>query len=511
MARDDTDLVFGDLFSPGQLDVSDEDRSELPVVLELVKEYEGRPYDFDDRVAEKFLSDSKNKADRKGNLRYGLGTKSGYGLVDEDFYFTEIGEELYELRDDEQALYERFAKYILLECHGLKLIEIVDDMHASGVKPTLPKIRDAFEEQYGIYSDETTSDVSQMRWWLNKVDIIGTGRNYDINWDAVEAIIGVDSNRLLELSELTEGQRAFLKALARIDPKKPMPNSIVREIAENAYGVSISQKSIVKDVLKPLQEADYIEYINPSDVSGKPNLVVTTDKFDEDVLGPLLDNVSQRVGIPRHIIRTSFEEVREQMDADSKHERGLALEILAVKLGRLLGLEFEGWHVRGRATGGAEVDVVMDSTDVSFTRWQIQCKNTKKALRTSHVKEEVGVARMLQSNVILMVARSGVSPDARQYASRVMYRDNLTIMFIEGKDLMKFDEDPSHILTVLRRETRRIERLKQLTERDMVEVEEDEEQINQGEDTLEEYQDVIEEYQNPDDEKQGQLTDFDDS
>jgi hypothetical protein len=90
-----------------------------------------------------------------------------------------------------------------------------------------------------------------------------------------------------------------------------------------------------------------------------------------------------------------------------------------------------------------------------------------------------------------------------------MYRDNLTIMFISGDDLLALDEDPSHLLTVLRRETRRIERLKQLTERDMVEVEEDEERVNREEETLDEYQEVIEEYRNPDEEEQGQLTDFD--
>ncbi|WP_191967097.1 MULTISPECIES: restriction endonuclease [Haloferax] len=489
----------------------DGDKSELPVVLELVNEYQGELSEFDEAVAERFLADSKNPEDRKGNLRYGLGTKSGYGIVNESFEFTEIGEELYALRDDEDALYRRFAQYILLECDGLKLIEIVDDMHASGEKPTLPKISDAFEEHYGMYTHETTSDVSQMRAWLNKVGIIGTGHDYGIGWDVIEDLIGLDSDGLLELSELTPEHRAFLKALARIDPKKPMPNSIVADIAENAYGVSIPKKSIVKDVLKPLQDSGYIEYVNPSNVSGKPNLVKTTDQFENDVLVPLLDDVSERVGIPRHIIRKTFEEVYEEMDADSKHEKGLALEVLGVKLGRLLGLEFEGWHVRGRSTGGAEVDVIMDSTDVSFSRWQIQCKNTESNLRTSHVKEEVGVARMLQSNVILMVARSGVASDARQYASRVMYRDNLTIMFISGDDLLKLDEDPSHLLTVLRRETRRIERLKQLTERDMVEVEDDEERINKEEETLEEYQDVIEEYQNPDEEEQGQLSDFDES
>ncbi|QLD85545.1 restriction endonuclease [Natronomonas halophila] len=510
MAREDTDLATGDLFGPAQLDVSDNDRSELPVVLELVKEYEGRPSDFDDMVAKRFLSDSKNPEDRKGNLRYGLGSNSGYGLVDENFYLTDTGEELYELRDDEEELYERFAKYILLECDGLKLIEIVDDMQAAGETPTLTSIADAFEEQYDIHLHGTTSEVSQMRAWLNKAGVIGTGRDYDIDWSVVEDLIGIDSEGLLELSEVTTEQRAFLKALARIDPDERIPQNIVREIAENAYGVSLNPKSIVKNVLTPLQEDGYIEYVNPSDVSGKANLVIVTDKFEKEVRAPILDNISERTGIPRHILRTSFEDIREQMDADSKHERGLALEVLAVKLGNLLGLDFEGWHIRGRNTGGAEVDVIMDSTDVSFTRWQIQCKNTKKSLRTKHVKEEVGVARMLQTNIILMVARSGVSSDARQFASRIMFRDNLTILFLEGDELMRFDENPAELLNSLRQETRRVGRLKQLTEDDMVEVAEDDERVNREEETLKEYQAVIEEYRGSgeDEEKQEQLTDF---
>lgn len=65
--------------------------------------------------------------DRAKNVRLGVGP-AGYRLVDEDFEFTELGEELCELRDDPNKLYDRFAQHILRNLHGLKGIEIVEDL-----------------------------------------------------------------------------------------------------------------------------------------------------------------------------------------------------------------------------------------------------------------------------------------------------------------------------------------------------------------------------------------------
>lgn len=52
MAREDTDLPFGDAFSPAQLDTGD--REELIVILNLLEEYEGRPDDFNKEIQERF-------------------------------------------------------------------------------------------------------------------------------------------------------------------------------------------------------------------------------------------------------------------------------------------------------------------------------------------------------------------------------------------------------------------------------------------------------------------------
>lgn len=503
MAREETDLPFGDAFGPGQLDTE----GELAIILKLAKQYEGDSTSFDEAVGERFFPESNIPIERGRNVRLGM-QESGYGLVDDDFHLTEIGEELSDLHDEENELYDRFATHVLRNHHGLKLIGIVDDIRAQGKTPTIPDIQQEFREQYDFHIDQSTSDISQMRAWLNKSGIIGTGHNYDINRAKLEELVGAEPEDILELSGLTEGQQGFLRALAAIDPQKPIPNSKVREIAEQAYGVNIRQKSIVNDVLKPLESAGYITYKNPSEVTGKPNLVTPTKRFEAEVLGPLLRDLSERIGVPRHVLRSSFSEIREQMDAEETYIKGRALETLAVKLGRLLGLNFVGWHVRGRNTGGSEVDVIMDAVGISFTRWQIQCKNVSGRLRTKHVKEEVGVARMVQSNVILMIARSGVSSGAQQFASRVMHRDNLTIMFLEGDDLMEFDENPDHLILTLRGEAKRVQRLKNLDERDMVEITEQEQQINRESETMEEYREDLREYQQPPEEedKEGGLT-----
>jgi hypothetical protein len=249
-----------------------------------------------------------------------------------------------------------------------------------------------------------------------------------------------------------------------LTPDGQVKSRTIKQIAEQAYGVDISQSNIARRTLNPLQEAGYIEWEH---VSGKPNKIETTEKFDADVLIPVLEDLSERTGVARSVLRQSFDEVLTDLDADSTHEKGVALETLAVKTGRLLGLDFAGWRLRGQRTGGSEVDVVMDQAGITFNRWQIQCKNTKSQIRAKQIAREVGIARLIQTNTILMIVRGGVSEDGRRYANRVMNHENIAIMFITDDDIEKIAEDTDHLLTVLRGESDRIAKLKQLDDNDV--------------------------------------------
>lgn len=486
MPRHDTDLPFGDAFGPNQLDTGD-DREALAVVLEFINEYEGEEDAFDEAIIEAFFPDDDGT--RAKNVRLGVKPR-GYGIADENFEFTELGEELYELRDDPEKMYDRFARHILRNLHGLKGIEIVEDLRAQGKNATNANLKEEFRDQYGFHIDSTSNHWSQMRGWLSKTGIVNTGtHHYDIDRGRIQDIIGVDSDTILELDELNQEQQAFLRALALVDPDKPIKNVIVRKIAEEAYGVNISQSGISKHMLNPLQEAGYIDWEH---VSGKPNLIQPTEKFESEVLKPILDDLSARTGAPRSVLRKSYEELLREMDSESTYDRGIALETLSVKLGRMIGLEFVGWRVRGKKTGGSEVDVIFDDLGPLYNRVQIQCKNTKSQLGSKHIAREVGIARMLQTTTILMIARGGLSDDAKRFANRIMQHENLAIVFLDGDDIEKLDEDPTHLLRSLQKESSRIHGIKRLGGREGVEEEDEEvELIEQEQQALEEFKDEL--------------------
>ncbi len=459
MKRRETDLAFGDAFSPGSIQDAD-GNCMLPFVLEQMKAHEGDPDTFDQAMADQFYSESSNPLTTAKNVRLGM---KNYNLITEGCKFTETGEEIYALRDNQEELYERLAEHILLNLDGIKVMDIIRDLQLANERTTTSNIYRELDRQYDIYVHEGSTHWNQMRGWLAEADLINTQTSYiEVDWKKVNDIVGVDSEARLELSGLPDAQQAFLKTLASLAPDEPIPNNEVRDMAEKAHGVYIDHKSTTSQILDPLADAGFIEYKSTVNVTGKPSVVELTDKFEAEILEPVLENVSEHSGVPRDVLRQSFDTIREQMDSEKKHVKGRALEALAIKIGFLLDLDFVDWQLRGIETGGAEVDVVMDSVEIDFSRWQIQCKNTNKKIRTKHVAKEVGLSRMLQSNIILMIGRSGIVPDARRFAKKVMQDQNLTILFLTGDDLDKMEESPSHLADTLSTQTREIHRLKRL-------------------------------------------------
>lgn len=80
MTRTDTDLPFGDGFSPRQLETDGAD--ELAETLEMVAEYEGRATAFNEAVAERSFPDINEPLERSKNIRLALwlACERGYTL-----------------------------------------------------------------------------------------------------------------------------------------------------------------------------------------------------------------------------------------------------------------------------------------------------------------------------------------------------------------------------------------------------------------------------------------------
>lgn len=149
------------------------------------------------------------------------------------------------------------------------------------------------------------------------------------------------------------------------------------------------------------------------------------------------------------------------MRSEDRHVRGLALEALACKLMRLIDLAYVATRLRGSATGGAEVDLIFESARLVFSRWQVQCKNTRR-VSLDDVAKEVGLTHLLHSNVVVMVSTGRIGDEARRYANKIMADSNLCIVMVDGDDLDHIEARPATVVDVFNREARHAMDLKKL-------------------------------------------------
>ena len=451
-----SDLPFGSEFSP--------DRIDLAVLLELAHEHGADWNAFEEGVRDRYFADHKtsdyNKRKLANNTKLSL---RAYGLIGEsDATLTETGAALYATRNDQVALFEAFARHILKNCRGMSFVQCLLDMHAAGERINLIKLRHWLQER-GILVPRGGKHMSTMRLWLEKGGVLVSG--YRVDQVRLNEILGIAIEEFEALAVFSPQPRAYLKALANIDGGGPHPSNDIERLAAATYGVTFNEKNLPKQVLYPLEKAGYIELERGTKKAGrgaKPFLVTATGKLEADVIAPLIEQIEHLTQADlRPLLRKSLRDVRADLTAKDRHIRGLALEALAFKLMRLIDLTYVATRLRGAATGGAEVDLVFQSTRLVFSRWQVQCKNTAR-VSLDDVAKEVGLTHFLKSNAIVMVSTGKISEDARRYANKIMADSNLCVVMLDGDDLALIEARPAAIVDVFNREARHAMELKRL-------------------------------------------------
>lgn len=448
------DLPFSSEFSPNQID--------LRIVLEIAKQNEGNGASMEKCFIETFFNEKGGNEYNRNKLGNNckLSIKA-YGIVDEDYRFTDFGNELYESRLDEDKMHFLLAKQILLNLNGMILIECVQDLWKTHGKVTLELIRPALSD-YGIYVSSAAKRVSILRLWLSKVGIF-SDKGWDVNEKRLKEIIGIDVDDYREMQDLTHEQRAFLQALINTGITSLQPSNSITKLAETTYGVKFPEKSLPKAILSTLHDKGYIVMEKTTGGRGaKPYLVAPTEKLIVEVIEPLFAQLESVID-PKLIrqIREPFETIIANLDSDDRHVSGLALEALAFKLMRLIDLTYHSTRLRTEQTGGAEVDLIFHSARLVYSRWQVQCKNTA-TVSLDDVAKEVGLTHLLKSNVIVIVTTGRIGQEARRYANKIMTDMNLCIVMIDGEDIKKIVNDPPEIVNVFNREAEHAMELKVL-------------------------------------------------
>ena len=372
-----------------------------------------------------------------------------YGLLTARHEATHLARVLAAL--DNSAMHEAFARHILLNLGGLRVLSAIREMQADGVKVTGDDLARHLTRQ-GFRVTVHNTAINSLRLWLEQAGVFRKG--WEIDEPRVEGVLGLSQVQVGLLAQLTNEQQAFVDTLCRLNPSGPVSAARVRDLAEATSGLSFERQSLPKAVLEPLRRIGLIEYMSGGTKGGKSATLQTTSRFQRDVLQPFLARTLESLD---PAVAAYYEkrpsDIFGELSSQDRVVKGQALEALGVYAGmRLLGLRFVAWRKRAPETGGAEVDAIMAGVvGVVPTLWQIQAKNTPSGhVSTEDVSRELGLVPLTKASHILLLANCRIAEDAKFFARKAMDDQPVTIFLVGGSDFERVRREGSELVAILR-------------------------------------------------------------
>jgi hypothetical protein len=379
-------------------------------------------------------------ASRARNPRIALGE---YGLYDKTSHqLSAFGRELLDLGEGPQQ-YEAFAKHILTNLHGLDVLQAVHDLNLRGEKANKATLDSELRRRGFALAADTTRHIF-MLWWLERAGLCSYDRSaqsWSVDDQRVRGLIGISFADVDVFSTLSLNQRLFaltLKRIAAVEGTKPVRVSRVRKETEGLYSGVAFKGALRERVIRPLATAGLLIEAEMQS-AGKSGTVAATERLIElDV------DVAERLStglIPpelRQRLNTPLADVYRALSTGTKNERGLALELLSLRMAYDVGLAPMGFRERSVDTGYAEVDLIAEGAHLMFSRWLFQCKATKANVPLNDLAKEIGMATVLRAHVVVMVSLGSFSRDLVEHAVRVSENTHLQVVLINGRILTAY-------------------------------------------------------------------------
>jgi site-specific DNA-methyltransferase (cytosine-N4-specific) len=386
------------------------------------------------------------------------------------YVVTQLTYDLLSNKDNIEQLYCQFAIHILTNLEGLLLARLIENIRARGEQVTLEYLGEALND-LGIQIPPNSTYISTMRAWLAQAGVFRSS-GYEVNWEVIYNLLNVDADIIDELYQLTPAQKHFLLSLVSLDVRDFTPSNKIAKHTRSVYKISLTSKNLVKDVLAPLEMLGLVETRKTTTGRGaKPHDVQLTEKGANEILKPLVNNIAKLTELTSAELNRPFEDVVSDLAAKNKHVKGVALELFAVWICRLLGLRFSKWRLRHyQATGGGEVDVLAASEKIVYSRWQIQCKNQKSPVGVDVIAKEVGLTFLTKADIIMVITTSHFARDAINYANQVTDNSRYYTILLEGEDIQRIVKDKTSIVDILNLKARRTFAKKEMGMTDFDEV-----------------------------------------
>jgi hemerythrin superfamily protein len=425
-------------FSPEQVN--------LRRLLELAKAHDGDRFRLIEAIRAEFFAtkaerrlDPDERLEQQQTLAYNatLGMRS-YGLVDRKSRLTDLGRELLAITDDSE-LARAFARHILRDLNGFEVLEAIRAIQERLETPTKEKIVAELRTR-GFKLPRATTYHLTLIAWLRQAGVVGT--RYEINDDAVEAIAGTSLSRRDEWASLTRQQKALLRTLRRLadfSGTEPLQAKIVLDHAETEHGRIFPDAQLRRDVYRPLEEGGWVTLKLASEGrGGKSGTIAPTSKLLTLDLETL--PVEEDWGIPTDLrpkLNTPLATIEVDLNSKDTHTKGVALELLALRLARDATLVPLRFRLRADKTGGGEVDLIAEGIHLHFSRWLFQCKNTS-VVRLHDLAKEIGMAVLLRAHVVVLVTTGRFAQSVVTYANEIADTQNLQVVLIDKDAITRY-------------------------------------------------------------------------
>jgi len=326
----------------------------------------------------------------------------------------------------------------------MTVLQAVRNLQARGDTPTKGSVA-AELERLGIRVPRATTHHQVLLSWLRKAGALVADRGYEISEPAVAELAGVSLKAVDEWAALTNPQRAVLRVLRNLSVTHsgdPLPAQHVIELVEEEYGrIFGARDQLRKQVFAPLELAGWVSMSESSGGrGGKSGTIAAAPKLRELDIEALPAAVASDIPAElRAKLNTPLDTIYADLEAEETHIKGVALELLAIRIATDLNITPRRLRLRGVKTAGAEVDLIAEAAHLHFSRWLFQCKNTKST-DVADLAKEVGMAVLLHAHVIVLVTTGKISPVVRGYAKTLAEQTPLQAVLVDGKVLKTYRE-----------------------------------------------------------------------
>jgi hypothetical protein len=368
------------------------------------------------------------------------------GVLDKDAnVLTEFGESIASAPSPVEGAC-RFCKRVLEKMNGLRLVEAIQGLNKRNVPVSKASLKTELV-RLGItgLSTATTDHLTLANWLVACGVLSRTGKTYAINDASLKSLVGITSEEASALDELDPPQRLFALVLRRIvvtESEQWIPAKRIITECLRDYPQLFDEDQMRKKVIEPLQHGGWISTTGLSAGQGAKSGQVRAEKRLKDIpleyIIPNFDGV-----VPSDLrarIDTPLSRINNLLESEAKHDRGLGLELLALRIILDLSLTPSGFRKRAKSTGYAELDVIAEGKNLLFSRWTFQCKCVQRTsnVDAEDVAREVGIAIHAKAHVVVMVSTGGFTSAARDFAREITSSTHLQFLFLDGSIVREY-------------------------------------------------------------------------